>query len=155
MKEITRNPDVMKGSRGMHGFNRRIFGETHNEAFGYPCAPDPAGEAGFELADGMILAGKIYYVNRFAHKWGNDICKGSAFPYGGTWVCNTCNNSNLGKPWWKVKVYKDGDAWCCVGEDFEDLQASSNFAFGDTRDEALKNYETLMLSPTPRTEGEV
>ena len=93
------------------------------------------------------MAGKLFYVQPFKHKWGDDICKGHAFPYGGTWVCNTCNRSNLDAEWWKVKVYKDGNAWCCVNTDFEDLQASDDYAFGDTRNEALKNYETLMLKP--------
>ena len=39
-----------------------------------------------------------------------------------------------------VKCFRDGSAWCCVGEGFENLQESDNYAFGDTRIEAIENY---------------
>jgi hypothetical protein len=148
---------IIKNSAGMHGFNRRIYGETFNEAFGYPCAHDPSGWAGFELVEKMIMSGKIYFVHRFRHikyRKGEEICKGYAFPYGGTYVCNTCNNSKLNRHWWKVKVYKDGTAWCCVGEGFEDLQKSDNYAFGETREESLEKYEVLMFERDALENGE-
>lgn len=140
--------DVLKDYSGGHGgFNSRIFGHTYQDRFGYPAYVDRAEVAGFYLADKMIMDGRLYYVQPFKHLAYGQICKGHPFPYGGTWVCNTCNNSGLDQPWWKVKVYKDGNAWCCIGPDFEDLQESNDYAFGDTRDEALANYEKLMLKP--------
>lgn len=40
----------------------------------------------------------------------------------------------------EIKTMKDGDAWCCIGKDFTDLQSSDDYEFGDTREEAVKNY---------------
>lgn len=45
--------------------------------------------------------------------------------------------------WWTIKVYKEGNAWCCVGLGFTDLQSSSNYAFGCTREEAINSYGAL------------
>jgi hypothetical protein len=88
----------------------------------------------------MISAGKIYFVHPFPH----GKCKATGFIYGGTWACNACNSDGFQKPWWNVRVIKDGMAWCVVGEGFEDLQASSNYAFGDTKQQALDAYAELM-----------
>lgn len=88
----------------------------------------------------MIQAGEIYSVHPFPHA----ACTGAAFAFGGTWACNSCNNDHLDKPWWRVRVMPDGDAWCVVGEGFQNLQESSNYAFGDTRQDALSAYAALM-----------
>jgi len=40
----------------------------------------------------------------------------------------------------EIKTMKDGDAYCCIGKDFTDLQSSDDYEFGDTREEAVKNY---------------
>lgn len=40
-----------------------------------------------------------------------------------------------------VKVMKDGDSFCCVGERFINLQESNNYAFGDTFEDAIRNYK--------------
>ncbi|NDI85041.1 hypothetical protein [Undibacterium crateris] len=39
-----------------------------------------------------------------------------------------------------VTVEKDGNMWCAKGEGFIDLQTSENYAFGNTREEAIDNY---------------
>jgi len=39
-----------------------------------------------------------------------------------------------------IKVYEDGNAWCCVGEGFKDLQESDNYVFADTRKDAIKKF---------------
>lgn len=128
------------------GFNSRLYGDSPQKAYGYPCHPSTVGprSAGYWLADGMIKAGKIYYVQPFPHK----PC-GLPIPYGGTWVCNDCGGSGFEKPWWRIKVFQDGNAWCCVSEGFENLQESDNVAFGDSRDEAIENYGALMEKAQP------
>lgn len=119
------------------GFNRRVYGESFTEAV----RQGEAGIAtGWQIADDAIREGKIYYLHNM-HSDGR-CC---AFPYGGTWVCNGCGNSLLNKPWWIIRVFKDGNAWCCVGEGFENLQESDNYAFGKDREEAINNYRALML----------
>lgn len=143
MSRLEMADSLMRGSgNALGGFNSRVLGDSPDQAYGYPNHPATVGErsSGYWLADGMIKAGKIYYVQHFPHK----NCDGHAFTYGGGWVCNKCGQSNIAKSWWKIKVFKDGNAWCCVGEGFEDLQESDNFAFGDTREEAIKNYGELM-----------
>lgn len=125
------------------GFNCRIGGHSYLDTFQYPHErTDAERHAGWELADRMIEAGKLFFVHNF-HKLSCE--KGHAFPYGGTWACNTCNRDHIDEPWWKIKVFKDGNAWCCIGVDFEDLQASNNYAFGETREAAIENYGRLML----------
>lgn len=123
----------------MGGFNTRILGETNIKD--YYRYKDVDGAAGFRLANEMIEEGKLFYVHNF-----HTDADCYAFPYGGTWACNGCNRDHLDKPWWKIKVFKDGNAWCCIGENFEDLQQSSNYAFGDTREEAITSYGVLMQS---------
>lgn len=126
------------------GFNTRISGWDYQEANGYPAYPSADRASGWQRADQMIEAGKIYYYHRFRHIARGEVCNGYAFPYGGTFVCNECGWKDLKKPWMAVKVYKDGNAWCCIGTPFINLQASDNYAFGDTREEALNKYEALM-----------
>lgn len=123
------------------GFNTRISGGGQD----YRDSPDH--RRGYELAESMILGGKIYYIQEFhsTHSSCAGHPRGYAFQYGGSWVCNRCGHSGVDKPWWKIKCFRDGNAWCCVGEDFEDLQESDNYAFGDTRIEAINNYGDLMV----------
>ena len=137
----------MKGNgMAMSGFNHRVFGDTYQETFAYPQRPNADMHAGWQLADDMIMAGKIYYIHNF-HSTHNTIgCKGHAFDYGGYWVCNSCGRQGVDEEWWKIKVMPDGDACLCVGIDFENLQESDCYAFGKTRDEAIKNYGDLMLT---------
>ncbi len=46
----------------------------------------------------------------------------------------------------EFKCTPDGNSWCCVGAGFVDLQESDNYAFGDTREEAI---DAFMTSETP------
>lgn len=137
--------DYIKSSgSALAGFNRRIFGSSYVDAFKYPNEQQNGDMiAGWYKACEMIDAGKIYFVHNFHHSHGG--CSGHAFQYGGFWVCNTCGCKSVDEKWWIIKVLKDGNVWCCVGEGFENLQESDNFAFGDTRDEAINNYGTLMF----------
>jgi len=138
--------DYIKNPCGssISGFNCRQGGHSYVDTFRYPHErTDGAKQGGWNLADDMIKEGKIFYLHNF-HKSHGDCPNGFAFPYGGTWVCNSCNNERLDRPWWIIKVQKDGNAWCCHGEDFENLQESDNYAFGDTREESIENYGDLM-----------
>jgi hypothetical protein len=126
------------------GFNSKVLGDTYSQVFAWPHARFSGGmNSGWNLAEKLIAEGKIYYWHNFHFLSG---CKGHAFTYGGTWACNTCNCDGFQKPWWIVRVEQDGDAWICRGEGFINLQESDNYAFGATRDEAIKNYGELMLS---------
>lgn len=58
-------------------------------------------------------------------------------------------DTSFGGGFWRIRVFKDGAAWCCVGEGFKDLQESDNYAFGDTRDEAIAAYGKIMQKVTP------
>ncbi|EJM92448.1 MULTISPECIES: hypothetical protein [unclassified Pseudomonas] len=130
-------PSSLDGHFG-GGFNSRVQGVE------FCVATDGAYKAermqGWWRADEMINTGKIYFVHPFPHGQ----CKFTGFVYGGTWACNGCNTDGFQKPWWAVRVMKDGAAWCVVGEGFQDLQTSDNYAYGDTREEALKAYAQLM-----------
>lgn len=122
------------------GFNARIQGEEIHSAIRGAYRWER--EQGWWAADKKIAAGKVYFVHPFPH----GKCRTPGFIYGGTWACNECNSDGFQKPWWKVRVMKDGTVWCVVSEGFEDLQASSNYAFGDTKQEALDAYAALMAS---------
>jgi hypothetical protein len=137
--------DILKDSAGSvgAGFNRRIGGMEHTYAFQHAHErTDQCLVAGWEKADEMIEQGKIFYVHNF-HRL--ECASGHAFLYGGTYVCNTCQRDHLDKEWWKIKVQQDGSAWCCVGNGFVNLQESENYAFGDTREQAINKYGELML----------
>jgi hypothetical protein len=136
-QDFFRNPD----GEFFSGFNSRILGEIYTEACQYP---NPERCAGWWKADEMIRSGKCFFVQRFPHP----PCTGYAFPYGGTWVCNDCGANHLDKPWWTIRVQKDGNSFCCYGLDFVDLQESSNYAFGATFEEAIANYGNQ--GPYPR-----
>ena len=131
-------------SSAMAGFNRRIYGNSYAEAFHYLHErQDSAMCAGWELADKMIAEGRLFYQENFHRKpWASEGCFG--IWYGVGICCNGCGGAGLEREWWKIKVYQDGNAWCCLGTGFEDLQESDNYAFGDTREQAIENYGKLM-----------
>ncbi len=128
------------------GFNRRVGGYTYAECFRHEAERYNRDlQGGWQAAERLIEEGKIYYEHNFHHSHGG--CpKGFAFQYGGRWVCNACERERVNRPWWAIKVFQDGNAWICVGEDFADLQESDNYAFGVTKDEAIASYGDLMLS---------
>lgn len=146
MNQYLTGQDVLRNPNGssISGFNCRIDGHSYLDTFQYPHErTDAERHAGWELADRMIADGRLFFVHNF-HSLTCE--KGHAFRYGGTWACNTCNSDHLDAPWWKIKVLKDGNAWCCIGLEFENLQESDCYAFGDTRDEAIANYGALMVA---------
>lgn len=120
------------------GFNSRVQGVKFADAIDGAYKQERM--QGWWKADEMIDAGKIYFIHPFPH----GKCQLAGFVYGGTWACNGCNTDGFQKPWWAIRVMKDGNAWCVVGEGFQDLQSSDNYAYGDTREEALKAYAELM-----------
>lgn len=129
------------------GFNCRVFGLTDRETNGYPAAHSQQRYAGWQKANDMINEGKIYYTHIFQHTSGSSICKDKSFEYGGSQVCNGCGRKRLAQPWWNIKITRDGSAWFVAGENFENLQESDNYAFGDTKEEALLNYQNLYIIP--------
>ena len=132
----------LSGTAGA-GFNRRIQGDSYADCFQYPHErQDRDMNYGFNKADSLINAGKIPYIHNFHHSHGG--CSGYAFQYGGYWVCKTCSQRGVDKPWWVIQVVKDGDQFMCHGPDFADLQASSNYAFGGTKEAAIQAYGDLM-----------
>lgn len=149
MSEFKLADKVLKypGGSASAGFNRRVLGDDYAEAFRYQSErQDRELYAGWSLADRMINEGKLFYVRPFHHL--ECPAKSGAFQYGGSWVCNACNRSGVDREWWKIKVFMDGNAWCCIGTDFENLQESEDYAFGDTREEAIENYGKSMLGLT-------
>lgn len=138
--------DVIKNPCGssISGFNCRVGGYSYLDTFRYPHErTDGARHGGWDLADKMIAEGRLFFVHNF-HKL--ECERGFAFPYGGTWVCNECGRNHLDREWWKIRVFKDGNAWFCIGVGFVNLQESDNYDFGDTREEAINNYGKKMLS---------
>ena len=98
---------------------------------------------GFHFAEKMAVTDGI----AFTYNFGCD-CGGVAFQYGGFFVCNSCGGKGVDKEWWKIKVVKDGNQFCCHGLDFINLQDSNNYAFGKSFDEAIDSYGLLMKKIT-------
>lgn len=143
MNKIKTAQDVLVNPGGYYsaGFNQRIFGlECPEITPSYGSSPQ---YHGWNHAEQMVQAGLLFYVHNFHMVE----CKtGYAFPYGSTWVCNTCQKEQLDRPWWSIRVQKDGNEWFCTGLDFVDLQESQNFAFGQTREAAIEAYGCLFNS---------
>ncbi len=98
---------------------------------------------GYDYAQKMAILNGISFTKVFKCENDNNHCH--PFSYGGNFVCNSCGRNNLKKEWWEIKVEKDGSSYCCHGLDFVNLQESNNYAFGDTFEESINNYEKLML----------
>jgi len=146
MNKYMTGQDVLKNPNGssISGFNCRIGGHSYLDTFSYPHErTDMDRHNGWDIADKLIKSGELFFVHNFHYL---SCEKGLAFPYGGTWACNTCNSDHLDCIWWKIKVFKDGSQWCCIGLDFENLQESDNYAFGETRESAIESYGRLMLA---------
>ena len=47
----------------------------------------------------------------------------------------------------EFKCFPDGDQWCCVGPEFENLQESDGYTFADSRKEAIEKFVAL-TAPT-------
>ncbi|MCZ4244964.1 hypothetical protein [Pedobacter punctiformis] len=130
---IRANSSVMSGfNMFINGHAPITFGDGFNDAY--------ERIQGYEYAEKMARENAI----AFTHVFG---CKKSGcypFQYGGFFVCNSCGGKGVDKDWWKIKVEKDGNEYCCHGLDFKNLQESDNYAFGKTFDEAIYNYGELM-----------
>ena len=136
--------ESQQSGSSLAGFNRRVCGVPYADAFRYDHERQDSNlRGGWNLADDLIRKGTIFYVHNF-HRSHGDCPTGNAFQYGGFWVCDTCGAKGFDSEWWKIRVFMDGNAWCCIGVGFEDLQESENYAFGDTRDEAISNYGDIM-----------
>lgn len=128
----TTNPSVDAGfNMFVYGESTPLYNEYHDHHARYH---------GYAFAIEMAKKGKIAFTHKFNCK-----CGGYPFLYGGYWVCNSCGKKNVDEDWWKIKVEKDGNAYCCHGLDFINLQESNNYAFGDTYKEAIDNYGKLMI----------
>ena len=139
MNKILLAYDIFKNPSGefCSGFNSFINGHSYYETCQYPTTDRVNG---WYTADEMAREGKVFFFRRFPHP----PCTGGAFPYGGFWVCNTCGGKGIDKPWWWIRVERDGKSYCCYGLDFVDLQESDNVAFGDTFEEAISEYGKVM-----------
>jgi hypothetical protein len=79
-------------------------------------------------------------------------CGSRTFDYGGGWRClamycgrnasNPAPNVGPRPDWWEenIQVFKDGDAWCAVYDDFINLQESVA-GFGNNPDDAVNNLK--------------
>ena len=103
------------GGECFGSFNARVMGDSWAKAVsGSPQGPIwAARNAGWNLADSMIKSGEIY---------SKTIIKGKEITF---------------------KCFKDGDSYCCVGEGFENLQESNNYAFGECFDSAIINFSFM------------
>jgi hypothetical protein len=131
------------------GFNRRVSGQPHSQAFAHDNERHNGPmQAGWNHADKLVAEGKVFSLNLGFHHTHENCSRtwSGAFHYGGFVVCNGCGRKDIDKDWWWIKCFMDGNAWMCHGPGFEDLQASSNFAFGATREEAIKNYGDVMTA---------
>ena len=145
MSELKYAQDLLKkaNSHQMGGFNCIINGHGEPKAHEY-------GDKGefFDRIQGHHFAADLARENGIAFVYpfrcGGLNCR--PFEYGGSFVCNSCENSGVDKDWWKIQVEKDGNAFCCHGLDFVDLQESENYAFGDTFEDAIENYGKLMIA---------
>lgn len=126
-----------------NGFNQFVMGhERPNFGDGYSPQEANARIQGYEYAEKMAKNGEIVFTHSFKCGKYSDC---HPFQYGGFFVCNSCRRKSVDKYWWIIKVEKDGNAYCCHGIDFINLQESENYAFGNTFQEAIENYGFLMV----------
>jgi len=102
--------------------------------------------AGFTAAEMRVCGGFLYYTHVF-----KCACGGTPVKVAGYWCCHDCGSPGIDSSWWNIKVCRDGDAWCCIGEGFNDLQSSDNYAYGDTREDAIEVYGRMMRGRTTRS----
>jgi len=135
---------IKANSNVMGGFNQFIYGMGEPKRGDYGDKSQWYSEQqGYEYAKKMAKEDGIAFTYLFKCGSKNNNCH--PFPYGGSIVCNSCGSNNVKKDWWKIKVEKDGNAFCCHGLDFINIQESNNYAFGHTFEESILNYEKIML----------
>jgi len=125
------------------GFNMFIGGQHYPTRNEYKSGDEWFGRTiGFDYAKKMAKENGIAFTQLFKCRENN--CH--PFYYGGFIVCNDCGGKGVDKDWWKIKVEKDGNQFCCHGLDFINLQESENYAFGETFELAISNYEKVMFN---------
>lgn len=147
MFKIKHAEELIKASSGYAraGFNMFIDGDTEPKSSEYRDKSEWYSLIqGYQFAQKMAKEDGIFFTYPF--KCSQSGC--FPFKYGGFFVCNSCGNKNVDRDWWKIRVVKDGNAFCCHGIDFINLQESNNYAFGDTYENAIENYRTVILSST-------
>lgn len=147
MKTLKYAQDLIKTSNTYIkcGFNQFISGEKEPRRADYGSADQWYSELqGYEFAKKMAKVDGVAFEHGFKCS-----CGGSSFKYGGFWCCNKCGNKNVNKDWWSIQVEKDGNAFCCHGLDFINLQESDNYAFGLTFEESIQNYEKQITRHQP------
>lgn len=151
MNEYELSQDIIDRSglsnKTVSAFDMRRLGHLYLNVFRYDNEKtDNDMHVGWDLAGKLIELGDIFYVHNF-HKIQHE-CSGTAYImpdlFPSHWYCNKCEIHADDKEWWKIRVFMDGNEWCCIGTGFESLQESNNYAFGETREEAINNYGMLM-----------
>lgn len=83
-------------------------------------------------------------------------CGSRTFNYGGGWRCldlfcfhshtNPAPSSGPRPDWWlqSINVFKDGNKWCAVNDDFINLQESPH-GFGNNPKEAVESLKLINL----------
>jgi len=142
MEKLKYAQDLIKTYNGSvaGGFNMFIGGHKRprpNDSYDYNQRVQ-----GFDFAEKMAKENGIAFIHSF--ECGQNKCY--TFQYGGFFVCNSCGGKGVDKDWWTIKVEKDGNAYCCHGLDFINLQESDNVAFGNTFYEAIENYGKVMIT---------
>lgn len=144
METLKYAQDLFKANRTLSaGFNQFINGNSSPKRSDYGDKLQWYSETqGYDYAKQMAKEQGIAFTHIFKCE------KSGCFPfsYGGFMVCNSCGNKDVDKEWWKIKVEKDGNEYCCHGLDFVNLQESNNYAFGKTFELAIENYGRLMLN---------
>lgn len=126
-QDLLLNPSSMYAS----GFNRALHGEALPSV-----TEDTRVQQGYNHAKELIQDGKVFYVHNF-----HDLeCKSKATLYGGFWCCDCCGKKGVDRDYWKIRIFKDGSEYCCVGENFVNIQESQNYGFGRTKKEAIESY---------------
>lgn len=146
MEKLKYAQDLIKTSNAtvMAGFNIFINGGQEPKSSEYGDKSEWHSKLqGYQFADKMAKEDGIAFTKPFK-------CGGSEdchpFQYGGFFVCNSCGNKGVNKKWWEIMVEKDGKKFCCRGLDFVNIPESDNYAFGETWEEAIKNYGDLMIA---------
>lgn len=145
MEKLKYAQDLIKASsaHASCGFNTFISGGNEPKGHEYGDKGEwYARLQGYQFAEKMAKEDGIAFTKPF--KCGkSDSCH--PFEYGGYFVCNACGNAGVDKEWWKIKVEKDGNEYCCHGLNFINLQESDNYAFGCTFENSINKYGELFL----------
>ena len=147
MEELKTAQELIKtrNSNVIVGFNQFIYGKGEPKRSDYGDKSQWYSEQqGYDYAKKMAKDDGIAFTHIFKCESDKNNCY--PFSFGGSIVCNSCNRIGVDKSWWKIKVEKDGNDFCCHGLDFVNLQESENYAFGNTFEDSILMYEKVMLA---------